>query len=596
MESTKKNIGNPVTFEVKSNGNAVSGELRFTQIKVHHEVNRIGSAELQLLCGDMASADVPESAAADFIPGAEITISLGFDSENKEVFSGVVTSHRIRLPKKMAQPMLLIVECRSHAISATVVRCNNVFEKKSDSDIISEVLKKDGLTVTVDAIATKHPQMVQYYCTDWDFALSRADASGLLVTTYGNKVEAKKPDFSTKEVTTVKFGTDLLSFDAQLLAEAQSAEADCIGWNAAEQNIVTANAKAPASNSQGNLTVDDLAKTTNTDKICLQNDACDNADILKAWGTSQLLKSELSRFQGSFSIYGFADVKPCTIVKLEGMGARFNGNVFVGSVTHLYKPGIWTTEVGMGISPLNITQRTDVVTPPASGFLPGIEGLHIGVVQKLNDDPQSGFRIQVKIPLLNVKENLVWARLLQFAASNGSGCHFVPSVGDEVALGFINNDPNMAVIVGSLYSAKHPALYEYDDKNYKRAIVSPEKLTVELDDETKQVQIFTPGGNKVQICDKEKHILLTDQNGNKVELSKDGITLSTSKTLQIDAQDIKMTAKKDVIISTSAGDVNVKGKNVKLKANMNAKMSSSLATEVSSSLNMTVKGTLVKIN
>ncbi|MFA6778251.1 MAG: type VI secretion system tip protein VgrG [Paludibacteraceae bacterium] len=596
MDSTKKNIGKTVTFEIHSNGEVLSGELRVEKITVCHEVNRIGTAEIRLLCGDMPNSDVPESASSDFVPGAEIKIYLGYESKIKEVFSGIVTSHRIRMPQRLQQPMLLIVECKSHAVKTTFVRHNRVFQKKKDSEVISDVLGRSGLSVSVDETNVKHDQMVQYYCTDWDFALSRADASGLLVSTSGKKVNVFKPDFSVPEVTTVKYGYDLLSFDAKLLAESQSSMAECVGWSSSKQELVVSEVKAQATNAQGNVSVSDLSKSLGVDKICLQNEACYDPNILKEWGASQLFKFELSRYQGSFSFYGSEKVMPGCLIRLEGMGDRFNGKVFVGRVTHTYKPGSWITEVGMGISPANITQRTDVVAPPASGLLPGIEGLHVGTVHRLDEDPLSGFRIMVKVPILNGKENMVWARLSQFYASKGAGCHFVPSVGDEVILGFINNDPNMAVVLGSLYSAKYPAIYDYDAENKKRAIVSPEKLTILLDDGSKMIRFQTPDGNSIEICDKDKHVLISDRNGNKVELSKDGISLKTSKIISMEANEIKLNAQKNISVSTKAGAVKVEGKDVDVKAKMNAKFSSSLSTEISSSLNMTVKGILVKIN
>jgi len=90
--------------------------------------------------------------------------------------------------------------------------------------------------------------------------------------------------------------------------------------------------------------------------------------------------------------------------------------------------------------------------------------------------------------------------------------------------------------------------------------------------------------------------LISDRNGNKVELSKDGISLKTSKIISMEANEIKLNAQKNISVSTKAGAVKVEGKDVDVKAKMNAKFSSSLSTEISSSLNMTVKGILVKIN
>ena len=518
MKTTIDNFGKSVTYEIRSDGTVLSQKLRYRQIKVVHEVNRIGYAEIQVYCGDMPKSNIPESAASYFMIGSKIDILLGFESDNKKVFSGVVTSQRIRMLNDMSGPMLLLVTCKSHAIKATIQRKNRVFIKKSDKEIISEVLSSNGLSVKSDATQVKHEQMVQYYCTDWDFALSRADACGLLLTTKDKTVEAVAPDFSKKEVLTVKYGHDMYSFDAELIAENQVSSAQCVGWSPKEQRLLFSEVNSSKENNQGNVTSSQLSRFMGSQKLFLQNEACNDNTVLKDWGASQLMRSNLSRYRGKFSFCGCADVEPCCMIKLEGMGDRFNGNVFVGSVTHIYQPGSWITEVGMGVSSFNITEQTDVMAPAASGFLPGIEGLHIGVVQKLSGDPMSEFRVQVKLPLHNDNEGCVWARLSQMLASDGSGCHFVPLVGDEVILGFVNNDPTMAIILGSLYSSKNNALFQYDDQNFKRAIVSPKKMTFLMDDENQSIKIGTPGGNEILICEKEKKVTVVDQNANKLEM------------------------------------------------------------------------------
>ncbi|MCR5568437.1 MAG: type VI secretion system tip protein VgrG [Paludibacteraceae bacterium] len=595
MQSTKLNTGKFVSYTIRCNGKVIEQTYAVRSIQIYHAINRIGKAEIAIYCGDMPNSNVPESESEYFVPGTAIDILLGYDCNDKPVFSGIVTSQRIKLPRSITEKMLLIVECKNNAIKTTFQRKNKVFLEKTDSDVISEVLTSSGISVSVDSTTAKHGQLVQYYCSDWDFVLSRADACGLFVSTSGNKVKVFKPEVGAKPVFSVKYGLDILSFDGELQAEAQTTAAECVGWNPTDQSLVVEHVNAPATNSQGNIAIREMSQNTGCEKIYFQNDGCYDSSLLKDWGTSQLLKNGLARYQGSFSICGCEEVVPGCIVKLEGMGERFNGNVFVGSVTHTYKPGQWITEVGMGINPANITQKADVISPSASGFLPGIEGLHIGIVQQLNGDPNSDFRIRVKIPLLNNKDNVVWARLVQFAASSGSGCHFVPSVGDEVILGFINNDPNTAIILGALFSGKHPAMFDYDDKNYKRAIITPESLTILLDDEKKGVLISTPGGNTIEVCDKDKKITLKDQNGNSVVLEDGGITLVADKKVTIDAADIELKGKSSVKIACQ-GDIKTEGMNIETNAKANVKICSSVATEVSSSLNTTIKGVLVKIN
>lgn len=91
----------------------------------------------------------------------------------------------------------------------------------------------------------------------------------------------------------------------------------------------------------------------------------------------------------------------------------------------------------MGISPQNITDEPDVTAPPASGWLPGIEGLHIGKVKQLKGDPAGELRILVDIPVLNGDKNGIWARWATLYAGKDRGHFFLPEPDDEVVVGLL---------------------------------------------------------------------------------------------------------------------------------------------------------------
>jgi uncharacterized protein involved in type VI secretion and phage assembly len=236
------------------------------------------------------------------------------------------------------------------------------------------------------------------------------------------------------------------------------------------------------------------------------------------------------RFQGS------AKAHAGELIEVEGVGNRFNGKVFVSSVHHQVTNGNWTTEVEFGMPHDWFAESRDLVAPPASGLLPGIEGLHVGVVKKLDADPEGQYKVQVSIPVLEAETDGVWARLMQFYASDGIGAFFVPEIGDEVVLGYFNNDPSNPVILGSLYSSKRKPAYELTADNFKKAIVTKSKLTLEFDDDKKIVTIITPGKNQIVISDDGKSILLKDQTGNQAKLSEDGILLDSPKDITISAK------------------------------------------------------------
>ena len=226
---------------------------------------------------------------------------------------------------------------------------------------------KDYGSVDVDATGYQHPALVQYYCSDWDFTLSRADACGLFVFADGTKIKVKKPEVSGSPVLTVTFGEDLTAFDLELTADDQFTQYEAVSWSPKTQKAVKVSASSPSLNKQGDLQPKNIAAG---DSLLLQTDAPTEEKALKQWADGMALKAGLARYQGSVSFYGSAKVKPGSLIELKGLGKRFNGNMFVGSVTHTIEDNEWLTEAGAGVSPLNITDEPDVVSPSAAGFLP----------------------------------------------------------------------------------------------------------------------------------------------------------------------------------------------------------------------------------
>jgi uncharacterized protein involved in type VI secretion and phage assembly len=318
--------------------------------------------------------------------------------------------------------------------------------------------------------------------------------------------------------------------------------------------------------------------------------------ILKSWADAQLLKTSISRIRGEIKFQGNAKaVVGCTI-ELAGLSKRFNGNAYIGMIEHEVKNGEWTTIAGMGIPLGNATENSDVMAPPASGLLPGIQGMHIGKVVKIDEDPAKENKLQVEIPILNGEKNRVWARLATFWASSQYGAFFIPDIGDEVALGFFNNDPCHAVILGSLYSSKQMPANKPIAKNNVRGILTKSKLRLEFEEEKKIITIETPGKNRIEINDEGKSIKLVDQNKNKIEMTSSGIIIESAKSILLKAQtDIKIEAGTQVDIQGKTA-VNIKGATVEAKADMAFTAKGGAKAELSAGGQTVVKGAIVMIN
>jgi len=158
---------------------------------------------------------------------------------------------------------------------------------------------------------------------------------------------------------------------------------------------------------------------------------------------------------------------------------------------------------------------------------------------------------------------------------------FRPELNDEVVVGFINNDPRHAIVLGMLNSSAKPAPLQAADDNNEKGYVSRSEMKMIFNDDKKSIQIETPAGNKLLISEDEKKIHLEDQNGNKFTMSQDGITIESVK-------DINLKAQGDIKAEASA--------NVNIKGSAQTKVEGSGGAELSSGGSTTVKGATVMIN
>jgi uncharacterized protein involved in type VI secretion and phage assembly len=318
---------------------------------------------------------------------------------------------------------------------------------------------------------------------------------------------------------------------------------------------------------------------------------------LTSWANAQLLKSRLARLRGSVSFPGSSKPEPGQVVELAGLGARFNGKAFISGVTHKIQTGDWVTKVEIGLSPRwFVEEQADIEARPAAGLLPSVQGLQIGKVKKINEDPGGQTRIQVDVPMIAPSGDGVWARIGSGYATKNAGIFFMPEVGDEVILSFVNNDPSFPVIVGSLYSSGRTSPFTPDEKNTNKAIVSNSQLKITMDDDKKVIVIRTPGGHVVTLSDDQKSITIVDSNSNKMEMSSSGIALTSASDIKLKATgQIQMEAQTNVGIKANM-NLSLEGLNVDAKAQVALSAKGQASAELSASGQTTVRGALVMIN
>jgi len=568
-----------VAFAVKVDGQEVQRDHRFLRIEVNREVNRIPSARLVILDGDPAAQTFDVSSSDIFIPGKEIEILAGYHNDVTPVFKGTIIKHAIKV--SASQASTLIVECRDKVYKMSLGRKNRMFDDISDSDMISMILSEYGIANEVASTSDSHEKILQYNVSDWDFINIRAEMNGLFVFADDGNVAIKKIDTGLPPSLAISYGANLISFDAEIDARTQVSGINAQSWDSAGQELLQMEGAASVGNQPGNLNAEALA-AAGIDLLTLRHSGQISDKELKAWSDAMLSRSRMAGNTGNLAIHGHPEIKPGQMVVLNGLGARFNGNAFVSGVRHVIDGGSWLSHLSYGLPFETFAQRfkDNLQEMPASGLTPSVYGLQVGIVTLLQNDPKGEFRVKVRLPAINASDEGIWARLALPYAGDDRGLLFRPEIGDEVVVGFMNDDPRNPVIIGSVHSSAKPAPVDGSDNNNEKVLVTRSGMKIAFDDDKKMIEISTPRGYFLKLDEDSQEIILEDNSGNTVKLNANGIAVESMNNIHIQA----------------GGDVKIEGMNVDISASAQMTAQGSAGLEASSSGTTVIKGSLVQIN
>lgn len=584
------------SYEITAGGKKLGGGYFVLSVQTDHSIHKIARAEvvLQLMYNDADKKTFFQTEDPLLEPGKDIEIKLGYNQKNKKVFKGIIISQGI---KTYAGNNFLILKCCDKAVKLTLAKRTEYFKEKKDSELITSILSKAGLDKGIDATTVKHPMMLQQNTTDWEFIKMRAAANGLLLYAESNKVYVKKPGAKASAALTLTYGKDVYSLDAETDATYQLPSATCHAWSMSKQEMLEGKSTEPRLNKQGNLEGKKLAGKVGYAESQYFSSTPMEKPELTAWANSILINARLSRITGRVVFFGNASPEINKQIELKNFGKRIDGKALVTGVRHIMEKGIWKTTVSFGLKANYFEGLTKSTSPSINGIMPAIGGIQIGKIKKIDGDPKKENRLQVELPFMNKAAEGIWARLASFFATADKGAFFIPDVGDEVVVGFVNNDPRHAIILGMLYSSKANPPEKIKAENTIKTIKTKKDLVIEFDDEKVAIKIETPEGNKIVFSDDDSSLKIDDQNGNQVHLTDKGITLKSDGDILLDAGgDIKMKASGDIKGATSSGNVDFKGSNVKLKGSADLLLQSSGKGALKASGVLIVKGSMVKIN
>jgi Rhs element Vgr protein len=556
-------------FTVRVGGRTLAREQQLIGATVSCSVNKIASARLVFVDGAASTSEFPLADSERFAPGESVEILAGAGDEPVALFVGTVV--RVGLRLRDSSGSQFVVDCRHAATRlAAVPRCAE-FHGQTDSAIIAAIVDAAGMQAAVETSAVSHRQVVQFNVSDWEFLLARARAAGQLVWCDGAGLTVRRPALDGEVLCTLAYGSTLLEFDGEIDARRQHSAITGSGWDAALQETISVDAASPAFAAPGRSDPAQLAGVSDSE-LHLRHPAWPEAEA-QAWVDGVALGRRVDQVCGRGKCIGIATVRVGGLVQLAGLGRNFDGLAFVTGVRHEFSlvQG-WKTHIQFGG-----VEAAPVVPQPVAPVV--VAGLQIGVVSA-NEDPENEYRIRVRLPLLGLDGDGVWARLVSLDAGDNRGFCFRPEIGDEVMVGFLAGDPRHPVILGMLHSSAKPAPLPGSDDNHEKMYRSRAGMELHFDDDKIALNIATPAGNRIALDEAAGSLSLADQHGNQLVMDSQGIRIESIAALEL----------------SSIGDTTLSAANLALQATVDLKLEGGASAELNGGATARLSGGLVQIN
>jgi phage baseplate assembly protein V len=195
-------------------------------------------------------------------------------------------------------------------------------------------------------------------------------------------------------------------------------------------------------------------------------------------------------------------------------------------------------------------------------------------------DPEKLGRIKVQFLGQGTDNETDWIRVAAFAAGSSKGAFFLPEVGEEVLVAFIQGSVDRPVVIGALWEkTDKPPEDNADGKNNIKMLKTRAGHTVTFDDDTQtkkaKIEIKSSAGHIITLDDaagKEK-IEIKDKSGSNkiiIDTVQKAITIESGMKLDIKANMITIEAKSTLTLksamlkSESSGIAEIKGAMVKI--------------------------------
>ena len=436
-------------------------------------------------------------------------------------------------------------------------------KNKKDSDIASAIAGAAGLSAQVDATTTTYEHLFQYNQSDMAFLMQRAWRIGFECFAQEGKLYFRKPP-AISGGASLTWGEDLQTFEPRATLAEQVSDVEVRGWDMVTMEAVVGKASASSDGKLYSATGDSKkgyswAGSFGTGKYIITDQPV--VDKAEADTLAKARMNEISgaNIEAAGTAFRRPDVIAGKVVKIEGVGTRFNGNYLVTKARHRYShEGLYVDFEVLGARTGLLAEL--ITRPEPVEKWPGV----VTAVVTDTDDPEGYGRIKVKYPWLDDSQDSGWARVVGAGAGPEAGFFCLPDVGDEVLVSFEQGDFNYPIVLGGLWNGQNklppdpvaaakgeiPLVRSWRGRN-------GHYITMFDNDADNKIHIETAAGMKLEMNDKDKKLTIETTGGQTIVIDDNGsgtVTVEGNGSLKVKAgMDISIEAGTTLTLKGGAG-------------------------------------------
>ncbi|PKV49422.1 uncharacterized protein involved in type VI secretion and phage assembly [Aquimarina sp. MAR_2010_214] len=522
--------------------------LSYKDLKLVQNID--SSHELEIVCRTNVIEKLSEELigdSKDYIGGiitVQISAASGFGEYRELEFKGVVTGLKATKGYERASGDLITLVAKSPCFLSNVANHYASYSDMGLAEILQDTfrdydqgkLETNFAPVSSETLVYK----VQHNESDFSFASRLASYHNEWFYYNGKQLIFGRPSNEETELTD---GVDLKEFNVALIVGANNSTYftnDYLTDQVHQKN--SANIAIPSEGYHGFM--DSKSQELFGKNTQVYHNTYDDPSIKSRLDT-QVEQHAKAKSMKRVIAKGSSDnpgVNLGEVIKIKGYGSYR-----ITSVTHT------NTENGTYINNFEAVDANFDAYPKMDMHNYPKSEIQMATVVENNDVDGIG-RIKVQFPWQKaLGETTPWLRMLTPHAGADKGFHFIPEVGEQIAVGFEGGNAEQPFAIGALYTGTAKPDSWQTDANDIKAIRTRSGHTIELND--------TNGAEMITITDKNSNIIRIDTANSNIEISAmENMTLN-AKNIEINAsEEIKMNAGTNMITRVTE-DLSVNAKN-----------------------------------